>query len=88
MSHHCNWHQTGKPTWWTGRFFADGCVVCEEKAKADPSLRAEKTPEQCFEAYKRERQKAGQRAGVVARMRKARAAMAANYAAQLAPGRG
>ena len=86
-SNYCTWHTTGKPQWWPGRFFQAGCRECERRAALDPTLRSEKTPEQCFDAWKAQRRTEGQRAGVAARRRKARAAMTADYLAQPAPGR-
>ena len=78
-TNHCQWHITGKPTWWTGPFFLAGCRMCEAKAEKDPSIRTAPSPEECFEQYKAKQRKAGQRKSVVKRQKKARAAMVAEW---------
>ena len=57
----CSWHTTGKPLWWAGPFFQEGCPQCEAKASTNPGLRTAPRPDQAFEIYKERKRAAGRR---------------------------
>ncbi|HJX54587.1 MAG TPA: hypothetical protein VJ801_17605 [Polyangia bacterium] len=70
----CENHRSGCPPWAIGkRFFNERCVVCEEKAAKDPTLRTAPTVAELFAAYKASRRQSSNRfASQVAARKRAR----------------